>query len=221
MIAREPYWSGDDNFFQCHNWWHKALFHLELGQGGQALALYDERIVPGDEAVVLDLIDASALLWRLHVLGHDVGDRWGGLAAAWDGVADGRTYPFNDWHAVMAYLGAERMADVDRLLDACRGANADGETALWARTIAVPLIEGFRAFWTADYDTAIQRLHGARFIANGFGGSHAQRDVIDWTLVEAAARGRQRAVAEALINERMAQKPHSAVNRRWLESTRT
>jgi hypothetical protein len=53
----------------------------------------------------------------------------------------------------------------------------------------VPLVEGFAAFWRGDYETAAERLHRARFIANSFGGSHAQRDVIDWTLAEAAGRG--------------------------------
>ena len=37
MIAREPYWSGDDNFFKVHNWWHRALCHLDLGQGDEVL----------------------------------------------------------------------------------------------------------------------------------------------------------------------------------------
>jgi hypothetical protein len=53
-------------------------------------------------------------------------------------------------------------------------------------------------------------------VANRFGGSHAQRDVIDWTLTEAAVRGGMRNLAEALANERLAQKPHSPINRRFL-----
>ena len=32
MIAREPHWSGDENFFKVHNWWHRSLYHLDLGQ---------------------------------------------------------------------------------------------------------------------------------------------------------------------------------------------
>jgi len=33
-------------------------------------------------AIALDLVDASALLWRLYLCGHDVGDRWGELSLA-------------------------------------------------------------------------------------------------------------------------------------------
>lgn len=73
------------------------------------------------------------------------------------------------------------------------------------------------AFHDGDYGTAVEKLHGARFIANCFGGSHAQRDVIDWTLVEAAIRSGLRDAAEALASERLALKPHSPVNRSFLQ----
>jgi len=80
----------------------------------------------------------------------------------------------------------------------------------------IPLVEGFAAFWRGDYEGAAGRLHGARHIANAFGGSHAQRDIIDWTLAEAAVRCGLTAMAEAIANERLALKPHSPVNRNFL-----
>jgi tetratricopeptide (TPR) repeat protein len=217
MVAREPFWSGEDNFFKIHNWWHRALYHFDLGQMDQVLALYDGAIRSDRSTVVLDMIDASALLWRLHLSGYDLGDRWLELAATWDMHADGRLYPFNDWHAVMAYLGADRHDEVERILSGYRGnAVAESETGLWARRIGLPLIEGFRAFWQGDYTGAVERLHPARFIANSFGGSHAQRDIIDWTLTEAALRGGLRDLAAALAHERLALKPHSPINRSFL-----
>jgi hypothetical protein len=213
MIAREPYWSGDDNFFKVHNWWHRALYHLDLGQVDEVFALYDGPIREGRSEVALDMVDASALLWRLHLSGHDVGARWAELAASWDRHADGRTYPFNDWHAVMAYLGAGRLKDVARIARSYHEGPAVGsEAAAWGRSTALPLVEGFNAFWHGDHRTAVELLHGARSIANGFGGSHAQRDIIDWTLAESALRGDLPEVAEALANERLALKPHSPVN---------
>ncbi len=217
METREPYWSGDDSFFQVHNWWHKALYHLDLEQGDAALALYDGPIRSGHSAMAVDMVDASALLWRICLTGRDVGPRWVELADAWDAHADGRLYPFNDWHAAMAYLGAGRDGDADRIIAAYRAAPEDGpETARWARRTGLPLIEGFAAFWRADYETAAERLMGARAIAGSFGGSHAQRDVIDWTLTEAALRGGLRPLAETLARERVAAKPHSPVNRGFL-----
>jgi len=221
MIAREPHWSGDDNFFKVHNWWHRSLYHLELGQIEEVLALYDGPIRQNRSAVALDLVDASALLWRLHLSGHDVGERWNEVATTWDSHADGRTYPFNDWHAVMAYLGAGRDNDVDRIIAAYRNNGADTtDIAEWGRRTALPLVEGFAALWREDYETAADRLYGARFIANSFGGSHAQRDIIDWTLTEAALRGGLSGLAESLANERLALKPHSPVNRNFLSRAR-
>ncbi|HYN39498.1 MAG TPA: tetratricopeptide repeat protein, partial [Rhodospirillales bacterium] len=217
MQTREPYWSGDDNFFKVHNWWHLALFRLDLGQVEQVLALYDGPIRKDRSAVVLDLIDATAMLWRLHLAGHDVGDRWREVSETWDRHADGRLYPFNDWHAVLAYLGAGRDGEIARILTAWRaGAADDAEAGVWARQIGVPLVEGFTAFWRGDYAGAVSRLHPARFIANGFGGSNAQRDIIDWTLTEAALRGGFTELADALACERLALKPESPVNRSFL-----
>lgn len=221
MIAREPDWPGDDNSFKVHNWWHRALYHLDLNEIEEALALYDGPIRENRSAVALDLIDASALLWRLQLLGHDVGDRWQELANTWDSHADGRTYSFNDWHAVMAYLGAGRDREVERILAAHRAdLHGDTEATQWARAIGLPLIEGFACFWHGDHAVAAERLHGARHIANAFGGSHAQRDVIDWTLTEVALRGGFSDLAEALANERLALRPHSFVNRNFLSRAR-
>ena len=213
MIAREPYWSGDDNFFKVHNWWHRALFHLSLQEIEEALALYDGQIREHRSVVALDLVDATAFLWRFQLLGHDVGDRWRELAETWDRHADAKTYSFNDWHAVMAWLGAGRDRDVERMIAQYRGSSGDeNEGARWAHEIGLPLIEGFAAFFHADYDAAAERLYGVRHIANAFGGSHAQRDVIDWTLTESALRAGLADLAEALANERLAIKPHNLIN---------
>jgi tetratricopeptide (TPR) repeat protein len=217
MIAREACWGAADNFFKVHNWWHRALFHLDLGQFEEALALYDGPVREARSRVAYDMIDAAALLWRMQLLGVEVGDRWNELAEAWDGVADGRTYAFNDWHAVMAWLGAGRERDVQRALQACRATAAGGsENSRWAAAIGLPLIEGFIAFWQRDYATATDRLHAVRHFAYAFGGSNAQRDIIDWTLAESALRGGQGALARALAQERLALKPHSLPGRGML-----
>ena len=214
MVARQPYWDGDTNFFKVHNWWHRALCHLDLGQIDQVWALYDGPIRGTKSPVAMDLVDASALLWRISLSGHEVGERWTELADAWDAHADGRLYPFNDAHAVMAYLGAGRESAVARVTAAQQDAAAgDGDVANWIRQVGRPLIKGFTAFAHGQYGAAVEALHPVRFVAQQFGGSHAQRDVIDWTLTEAAIRSGMREVAQALSHERLALKPHSPVNR--------
>ncbi|MCP1199517.1 hypothetical protein [Notoacmeibacter sp. MSK16QG-6] len=109
-------------------------------------------------------------------------------------------------------------ASIDRIVKQYAATDEDrDETARWAKVTGLPLIKGFRAFWEGKYDEAVEVLHGARFVANSFGGSHAQRDIIDWTLTEAAVRSGNKHAAEALANERLALKPHSPVNKRFLQ----
>jgi tetratricopeptide (TPR) repeat protein len=217
MVTREPHWADDGSYLKVHNWWHKALYHLELQQGADALALYDERVRGHGGDLAVNLLDASALLWRIHMEGRDVADRWSDLADAWMAHADGKLYPFNDFHAAMAFLGAGRSGEIERLLKTYRETEPTNEAQRWGRDIALPLIEGFTAFWSGNHAAAVDKLHGARYIANAFGGSHAQRDVIDWTLTEAAIRGGMHGAAEALANERLALKPHSPLNRAFLK----
>jgi tetratricopeptide (TPR) repeat protein len=216
---REAHWAGETNFFKVHNWWHRAICHLELGEPREALALYDGPIRGTRSAMALDLVDAAALLWRLEASGTNVGTRWDELSSAWEAQANGRLYAFNDWHAAMAHLGAGRFGEADRLLGELRRAEGP-QAALWARTIGAPLVEGFIAFKQERYAHAVDVLMGVRHIANAFGGSHAQRDVIDWTLTEAALRGGLADVAEAMAVERLALRPASAVNRAFLARAR-
>src|SRR5262249_57682123 len=73
MAAREPLWSTPSHTNQVHIWWHKALLHIELGQYEAALALYDGPLRQTQRRLGNSLTNASALLWRLDILGCNVG----------------------------------------------------------------------------------------------------------------------------------------------------
>ncbi len=213
IAGREAHWGAEENFFKVHNWWHQALCHLELDQPDQALALFDGPIGVG--ATAQDLVDAAALLWRLDLMGVEVGNRWDAVSDAWGAHDDGRLYPFNDVHAALAHLGAGREDRVAALWSRMDGAGGS-ETAGWVARIGRPLVSGFRAFREGRFAEAAEGLWAGRHIVNAFGGSHAQRDLIDWTLAEAALRGGLADMAEALAQERLALRPHSPVNARLL-----
>jgi tetratricopeptide (TPR) repeat protein len=217
MAAREPFWAGAEHPNQAHIWWHRALFHLELGQYDAALALHDGPLHANQKRVAVAMTNATALLWRLEAIGHDVGSRWSGLADAWEGHADGRTLAFADVHAVMADLGAGRAASAERRLAAMRAtAASDAEAAPTYALAAVPVAEGMTAFHRGEHAAAVDRLLPARFELWRIGGSHAQRDVAVWTLTEAAIRAGARDVALALAHERLALRPRSVPNRTFL-----
>jgi tetratricopeptide (TPR) repeat protein len=217
MVAREPFWSTPDNQTQVHIWWHKSLFHLELGQYDAALALYDGPILSSLRPIAINLTNLSALLWRLDLLGVDVGDRWRDLLTLWAGHTDNRTLLFADLHAAMAELrsGQESLAEA-RLATMRQTATSELEAAPLYRDVGIPLLEGMTAFHRGDYARSVELLRPARFELWRIGGSHAQRDVVDWTLTEAALRANQRDVALALAYERLGSRPRSAVNRNFL-----
>jgi len=209
LDGRRDDWS-DDNMLAVHNWWHLALFQLEDGRTDEVLALYDRYIKRPAPAIALDLVDASALLWRLHLRGVDVGRRWQPVADDWLGRGAAGYYAFNDVHAVMASLGAHRPAAADQVRAALeRAALGNGTNAMMSRDVGLPVADALIAFDQGDYTTAIDLLTPVRLIAHRFGGSHAQRDVISLTLLEAALRGGRSNLAIALTAERAALKPMS------------
>lgn len=217
MMAREPLWSSPDHLTQTHIWWHRALFHLELGQAEDALSIYDGPLTGTQRELGVSLTNASALLWRLDMMGHDVSARWKALAPIWAGHADGRCSVFCDLHALMAELGAGDDAAADRRLQAMRTTAAgQDEAGTIYRQAGVPLAEGLIQFHRGAYAQAAETLFAVRFATRLIGGSHAQRDIADWTLTEAALRGGQRDMALALAYERLALRPHSSVNRAFL-----
>lgn len=72
------------NFFLNHNWWHYALYTLEAGQDERALKIHDTVLFNEDSSnIALQLLDATALCWRLHLEGHNVRDRFTKHAAYW------------------------------------------------------------------------------------------------------------------------------------------
>ena len=222
MDTRAPFWSGKDNASRTHIWWHKALFHVELGEYEQALAVYDGPIAETQRPVGISLTNGSALLWRLEMLGYDAGQRWQDLAKLWAGHADGGLCLFADIHAAMAAIRAGDGAELDRILTGIRATIAEGgEAASSYRDIGLPIVEGLIAFDRRAYAEATEKLLASRYHLWRIGGSHAQRDVIEWTLNEAAARAGLTDVAVALANERLALRPESAPNKRFLAQARS
>ena len=217
MAAREALWSTPNHPNQVHIWWHKSLFHIELGQYDAALALYDGPIRATQRPLGNSLTNASALLWRLDTLGCDIGGRWQELAVLWDGHADGKCLVFTDIHAAMAELRSGQEALVERRLIAMREtAASDIEAAGLYRTVGIPVVEALSAFHRGAYDRTIDLLLRTRCDLWQIGGSYAQRDVVDWTLAEAAVRAGQRDVALSLAHARLGTRPDSAPNRRFL-----
>ena len=130
-------------------------------------------------------------------------------------------YAFNDVHAIMAFIGAGREQEVARTIATMERRTATaGTNAVVTAEVGLPVARALRAFGRGDYGAAVADLRPIRSIAQRFGGSHAQRDVLDLTLIEAAIRGGDRATAAAFTAERHDRKPASPLGRVLAERAR-
>jgi tetratricopeptide (TPR) repeat protein len=180
---------GTGTVVATHCWWHLALFHLAQGQIDRALALYDGRVRAGHSSEIADLIDATALLWRVQLRGGDTGARWAELAAAWAPHIDDGFCSFNDLHAMLAFVGARDWDRAQRLeLALARRQSLSTRHGDTTRQLGLPACRALIAFGRGNDTLAITLLASLPALAHRLGGSHAQRDVLHLTLLHAFER---------------------------------
>ena len=211
LNATAPNWA--DSALSFHNWWHLAVHYLDLDEVQAALDLYDRLIHPKASVVALELVDASQLLWRISLRNFDVGARWQELSDCWARPAEGGYYAFNDVHALMAYASAGR-EDLARHMVAMleRRAEDPDTNGRITREVGLPLARAIVAMAAGRPVEAVDWLLPVRSKAIRIGGSHAQRDLVQLTCIEAALRSGNAKLARALASERTELKPASPFN---------
>ena len=219
MTSREDDWAQGN--FANHLWWHLSLFHLDLGQTARVFEIYDHALRgTSPTGGKYEELDAAALLWRLSLLGVDVGSRWKDLADKWERAATDTLYAFNDVHAMMTFVADGRTEAAKAVLNVAERyvRHADDANVAMTRIIGLPFCRALQAFAEGKYGEAVDQLIPIRHRTHRLGGSHAQRDVIALTLLEAAIRAGRFPLARALANERTALKPTSPQN--WVLAAR-
>jgi tetratricopeptide (TPR) repeat protein len=181
------------NNFGYHVWWHLALFHLDRGDYGRVLELYDHKVRAERTDDYRDISNGAAMLVRLELEGVDVGERWDELAALAAGRVEDGSVVFADLHYLLSLHGGERDAEAEALIariarDAQRSDHDMHEVAAVA---GLPAALGLAAFRAGNYDLAFERLRESRPHLQRIGGSHAQRDVFSRLLIEAAIRAQR------------------------------
>jgi tetratricopeptide (TPR) repeat protein len=209
LKSSRPAWSKA-HALSVHNGWHLALYLIEEGRFAEVLADYDRFVAPKIASdSLLDLVDASAVLWRLELAGAEVGARWAPLAAQWLTHVDEHVLVFNDLHIALAVSRAGDAEGVARLrgsLDdyARHGAGDNRDVTV---DVGRRLIDGALAFAQGDYARTVEAILPVRYKVIRIGGSHAQRDIVTQTLIAAAERSGQTSLARALLAERLAVRP--------------
>ena len=126
------------------------------GDTAGALAVYDRMLHhEGSPDVALELLDATALLWRMHLDGTAVGDRWPPLAAAWGRLLAPGFYPFNDMHAVLAFIGNGELDRAGQVVAAQAelAAHGDPGSTGWAMMaqVGLPVCRALVHFGRGEY----------------------------------------------------------------------
>ena len=210
-------WAGD-NGLAHHNWWHLGLLYLDLDQADRTLEILDSAVIPGAAGLSIGVLDSTSMLWRLQLLGYDVGDRLEHDADLWQARQDIEPghYAFNDFHAALAYAATGRRHALAEIARAMADAAENGEPGnrMMASAVGVRLIDALTDFAEARYADAAAKLVTLRDRCQAFGGSHAQRDVITLTLIAAARRAGNDRLADHYLSERTMIKPHSHIARR-------
>jgi hypothetical protein len=105
----------------------------------------------------------------------------------------------------MAFVGAGREAEAEAALAAMSAAAAGvGDNAGFTREVGLPVARALIAYGRGEDGAACDLLRRVRNHAARFGGSHAQRDLLDQTLISAARRAGETSLERALLAERAA-----------------
>jgi len=196
-------WSKCNNF-TFHLRWHEALFELDLERYDRVLELYDREIRPQSSDEYLDVSNAVSMLWRLEQADVEVGARWKELAERARTHVHDHALVFVDLHYLMALAAVGDAEGVERFIESCeRFASTDGGTEAAVMTdVGLPLARAVQAHRAGNHDEVVRLLMPVRHRFRQIGGSHAQRDVFDQLLIDAARRARRFEVAAELLAER-------------------
>lgn len=201
------YW----NNFRFHVWWHYGLFLIELEQYDAALMLYDTRVRGEKSNAPTDTASAISTLWRLEVVGVDVGQRWEELADIAEQRFKDHLFAYFDCHTMVALTAGKREETALRMLVSLEDIELNNTVtqSLILTEIGIPLCKAIYAYHKADYGLVVDLMMPIRNELYRLGGSHVQRDLFVQILLHAALNSGRFALAQALLAERVALKPNS------------
>ncbi len=217
-------WTGLNSFMDTHNWWHLALFLLDLGDHAEVLRVYDEQVWGVAKAYSQDQIGAVSLLARLELAGVDVGERWQDLADYLVPRVHDHVLPFLDLQYLYGLARAGR-PEAQTMLGSieahCMGiapvTSGDADYAvmddIWPR-VCLPAARGLLAHAQGRFGEAAEELGTALPRMMEIGGSHAQRDLFAQIHLDALLRSGNWNAAQQILQPQLRAQPQSKRLRR-------
>lgn len=206
-----PTWTGLNSFMVTHNWWHQALFALDLDDADEVLALYDRHVWGEAKAYSQDQVNAISLLARAELAGIPVGDRWQDVADQVALRAHDHVLPFLDLQYLYGLARAGRIDPAQAWMAAIEQharTRQGREAVVWQR-VCVPAARGLLAHATGDWKTAVEALGQALPRLVEIGGSHAQRDLFTQIHLDAMVKSGHLAGAQNLLQPMVRAQPES------------
>ncbi len=208
LESMQDTWSGLNSFMVTHIWWHLALFYLSQGRHARVVDIYDRHCWAVAKHYSQDQVGAVSLLARMELAGIDVGGRWHELAEYLKPRVHDTVLPF----LTMQYLyGLAKAAGVEgaTLLQSVRRTAQHAPVFVrdvW-REVALPACEGLYAHAQGDFDSAWRLLNAAMPRMAEVGGSHAQRDLFEQLLLDAALKSGRVVLAQQMLELRRQRDP--------------
>ncbi|MFT5175718.1 MAG: hypothetical protein ACI8W7_003910 [Gammaproteobacteria bacterium] len=208
----------------CHLNWHRALLDVQMGDVDAALTRLRTAMAPtlSTSPPINIFTDGASLLWRIMLYEQGSADshlsapmkqHWQELAAYAHDTWPRPAVSFIDAHCAMADAAMGDQQRVTTRAEALRELDASG--ALAAGAVPATLAQALGAYMQGDYVTAADNVEAILTDLPRLGGSHAQREIHEETLIAACLKCDRRARAAELLNERLARRP-SAIDQHWL-----
>jgi hypothetical protein len=180
-----------------HLSWHTALWALYAGDIEAMWARVDAAVVP-DKALggpaLSTLVDTASILHRAELRGVTVApDRWAAISTFAAQAFPKTGNAFVDVHAAVAHAMAGNAAELERIIAHPAGPAAD---------LVPDVARGYRAIAAGHWADAVPCLTRAMSDTARIGGSRAQRDLIEHSLLAALMRSGHAEEAEHLVQLR-------------------
>ena len=204
---------GDLADNRSHFSWHAALHELMLGDDPAVWRRFANSLAPPTVTGPRVLVDSASLLWRcvLHL-------RWNGeeqagllLDASPSEWLTAPPTPFAAMHAAFALAAAR---DLEGLR--CVESFALRQDSEVQQQVVAKLCAGLTAVVEERWSDAVDLLEAARPRVQSLGGSAAQREVVEDTLVHALASAGRNTDAAALLSARLDRRTLSPLENRGL-----
>jgi tetratricopeptide (TPR) repeat protein len=183
--------------------WHLGLFELHAGNLDGGLRLYNDAFSADDHrgAVHQKLSDSSSFLWRSELAGHPHdAARWAKLQDYAREKIPRPGFSLADWHVALAFAAVGDEVALESWVEAIEELVKAGRYPSGA---TIPTVaRAFSAFHLGDYAATIDLIVPMLSERERMGGSRAQVDLVEATLMRAYLNAGRMAEAERLLADR-------------------